>query len=167
MMEASPRDLLRLLLGELGEPVERVSEALLACTPAAVGGRVLFHIPNPPPRVEARRADGVIEVYSERPGAVVGRGGWRLVNAARVLRALDLVERPWFVVSAGDGREPRPVVSAIAVAVLASRGRLPELPLPSWVEARRLHAIPLDLGTLLSGRERILPGDPDGRPWRS
>jgi hypothetical protein len=147
-MDYRPMEMLRLLLGE---PLERVSEALLACTPVMVGGRVLFHLPNPPPRTEARSIDGLVEVYTDRPGAVVGREGWRIANAARVLRALGLAERPRLVVLPGEGREPRPIVSAIAVAMLAERGGLPELPAPGWVDRKRLYALPLDLRRLLAG----------------
>jgi hypothetical protein len=163
-MHYSPRALLRILLGE---PMERVSEALLSCTPVTLDGRILLHIPNPPPRVAVSVLDGVVEAYSDRPGAVIGREGWRLENAARVLRALGLAERPRFTVKPGEGREPQPVVSAIAVAMLAERGELPELPAPSWVSRRSLHQIPLDLARLLAGRETLRPGGPDGSSWRS
>jgi hypothetical protein len=152
-MDYRPMEMLRLLLGE---PLERVSEALLACTPVTLGGRVLFHLPNPPPRTEARSIDGVVEVYTDRPGAVVGREGWRMANAARVLRALGLAERPRLVVLPGEGREPCPIVSAIAVAMLAERGGLPELPAPCWVDRKRLYALPLDLRRLLAGGGELM-----------
>jgi hypothetical protein len=119
---------------------------------------------NPPPRVAVSVLDGVVEAYSDRPGAVIGREGWRLENAARVLRALGLAERPRFTVKPGEGREAQPVASAIVVAMLAERG---ELPAPSWVSRRNLHQIPLDLARLLAGRESLRPGGADGSSWRS
>ncbi len=166
MIEASPRDLLKALMD--GDPLERVAEALLSCTPVTVGGRAMLHIPMPPPRVEARRLDGVIEVSSDRPAAVVGRGGWRLANVSKTLRALELLEEPRFTVIHGVGREPRPLLSALAVALLAGCGRLPVLPAPPWVGRRRLVPIPRDPRRLLSeGHEELFGIVRGGYPWRS
>ncbi|MHA1829044.1 MAG: hypothetical protein ACTSX6_10415 [Candidatus Heimdallarchaeaceae archaeon] len=70
--------------------VELVGSALLSCAPCRHRNSIVVHFTSWNPPVDSELKDGILlaRVHPDKIGLVIGRGGWRVKTAKKILKTL-------------------------------------------------------------------------------